>query len=395
MRDGWQHVALGDLLSLQRRPASIHPDAAYKLVTLAVNGRGARLRREVTGADVGTAKYQVRAGDLMISKIDARKGANALLPDVLDGAVVTGDFLSYEIDPVLALASYVDLWVRRPEFAALCDTVSGGTTNRVRLDPTRFLKLSLPLPSLGEQRHIVDLVCGVDDALDAGTRYVKAARERSGVCTASLWTTHQRVRLENVGRLMTGATPSTSEPSFWDAGDHPFVTPSDLAWGGWKVELDGVGRRVSRAAYDSSKRRLEGSAVLQVCIGATAGKVGVVQGPALCNQQINAVTGLSATDARVLAAILASPAFQQQLRVAAGSSTMPLVPKGTWSGLEVPWPRADTRARLASELEALERVLSAGDGAHRRLQDLRANLLNALLSGEHGIPDSYDELLAG
>ena len=167
MRDGWREVELGEVLTPIRRRPTIDPDAEYKLVTLPVRGAGARLRSIVKGRDLGTAKYEVRAGDLMISKIDARKGSNSLLPTELDGAIVTGDFLSYEVDVTAATLDFMDLFVRRPEFEALCDMVSSGSTNRVRLDPARFLQLRVSLPPLAEQRRIVDVVAAVDDAIDA------------------------------------------------------------------------------------------------------------------------------------------------------------------------------------------------------------------------------------
>ncbi len=38
------------------------------------------------------------------------------------------------------------------------------------------------------------------------------------------WTCY---RLKELGEIVTGTTPSTTEKSFWD-GDIPFITPSDL-----------------------------------------------------------------------------------------------------------------------------------------------------------------------
>jgi len=121
----------------------------------------------VLGSELGTARFVARSGDLIVSKIDARKGACGVLPESLDGVVVTGDFLTYEIDPEYALAPFVDVLVRSEMFASLCDTISGGTTNRVRMDMSRFPDLQVPLPPIGVQIRIVDLMDAMDQAHSA------------------------------------------------------------------------------------------------------------------------------------------------------------------------------------------------------------------------------------
>ena len=109
MRDGWREFEFSEFLTPVRRKAEIDPLAHYKMVTLPLYGRGARLRKIVKGAELGSSKFEVRTGDLMISKIDARKGSNSLLPESLDGAVVTGDFLSYKVDEDLVTLDFFDM----------------------------------------------------------------------------------------------------------------------------------------------------------------------------------------------------------------------------------------------------------------------------------------------
>lgn len=167
MSEAWKEARLGDFLRRRTERPSIDGDRLYDRLTVSVNGRGLRRRDRVLGAELGTARFVARSGDLIVSKIDARKGACGVLPESLNGAVVTGDFLTYEINPEYALAAFVDVMVRSEMFARLCDTISGGTTNRVRMDMSRFPDLHVPLPPTGVQIRIVDLMDAIDQALAA------------------------------------------------------------------------------------------------------------------------------------------------------------------------------------------------------------------------------------
>lgn len=392
MRDGWREVPLRELLSLQRRPAAIAPTRTYKLVTLAVKGRGARLRSEVSGADLGTAKNIVRAGDLMISKIDARKGPNPLLPSGLDGAVVTGDFLSYEVDCSLVLPAYMDLWVRRPAFADMCDTVSGGTTNRVRLDTKRFLNLSIPLPSIEEQERIVDLVGSLDDAVAAAEGLCESVKCLYSACRKRLQPVDAPAvplsKLVSVARA--GGTPSRKGEGFF-GGTIPWVKSGEVAGDAIRATDEQI---TERALTKSSAWLVPAGAVLVAMYGATAGQVGRLEIPAATNQAVLAlVADPAVVNTDYLYHLLRSDGTR--LKSLATGAAQPNLSKGVLVAQEYRVPDLALQAVLGLEMSAALAVQDAAASAADRLRDLRSNLLAALLSGAHEIPDSYDELLAG
>ena len=115
-------------------------------------------------------------GLFVISKIDARNGACGFIPPELDGAIVTQDFPVYEINGA-ADSRYLDHLVDQPTFWRLCESVSDGTTNRVRLDLGLFDDLEFPMPSLPEQRAIAAVLDSIDEAIE-GAEAVIAAAER-------------------------------------------------------------------------------------------------------------------------------------------------------------------------------------------------------------------------
>ena len=167
----WPQVPLGELLSRADSPADLAPDTEYHEVTIRLWGKGVVSRGKVRGADVTTARRFVRSGQLILSKIDARNGALGMVPSELDGAIVSNDFPSFELQETGGcLPGFMSWLVQSKSFVDLCKASSEGTTNRVRIKEDRFLQQRVPLPPLTEQQAIVARL----DALADRTRQLTA-----------------------------------------------------------------------------------------------------------------------------------------------------------------------------------------------------------------------------
>ena len=167
----WPAVALGDLLSRSTETAVIAPDAEYHEVTIKLWGKGVVSRGKVRGSDVVSVRRAVRANQLILSKIDARNGAIGMVPQELDGAIVSNDFPSFDFRDVRQCdPAFMGWLVRSTPFVALCKAASEGTTNRVRIMEDRFLAKQIALPPLAEQQALVARL----DALAEKTRQLEA-----------------------------------------------------------------------------------------------------------------------------------------------------------------------------------------------------------------------------
>ncbi|MCL5995777.1 MAG: restriction endonuclease subunit S [Chloroflexi bacterium] len=156
MSNGWPMVVLGELLAKSDERIDLQLDKTYSEVTVRLWGRGVTERGKVTGAHIAAGKrLAVHAGEFILSRIDARNGAFGLIPQSLDGAVVSSDFPVFRLDTRLIVPKYLEWMSKTADFVDLCRTASEGTTNRVRLKEERFLSAEIPLPPLDEQRRIV------------------------------------------------------------------------------------------------------------------------------------------------------------------------------------------------------------------------------------------------
>lgn len=159
MSPSWPSMRLGDVLKRSNETVPILIGADYSEVTVKLWGKGVVPRRARSGAGfAGSRRFVVRAGQLILSRIDARNGAIGIVPPNLEGAVVTNDFPLFNLDLSNLEPAFLGWLSKTRDFVDLCRLASEGTTNRVRLQEERFLALRLPLPPLAEQRRIVERI---------------------------------------------------------------------------------------------------------------------------------------------------------------------------------------------------------------------------------------------
>ena len=170
-------VALGEVLTKSDEWIDLNSNEQYRQVKVRLWGKGVMLREEVSGAQIAASKrLVVHSQQFIVSRIDARNGAFGLIPDSLDGAVVSSDFPVFTINPSMILPKYLEWMSKTHFFVDLCKAASEGTTNRVRLKEDRFLVSKIPLPPLPEQRRIVAHI----EELAAKIEEARGLRRRAG-----------------------------------------------------------------------------------------------------------------------------------------------------------------------------------------------------------------------
>jgi type I restriction enzyme, S subunit len=159
MKGAWKEVSLGDVLKRSGETISPQGDASYQEITVRLWGKGVLPRGTVTGTGmVAQRRFVARAGQFILSRIDARNGALGIVPTELDGALVSNDFPLYSVACDQLLPAYLGWLCRTRSFVEKCQLASEGTTNRVRLQEDRFLRTKLSLPPYCEQQRIVAMI---------------------------------------------------------------------------------------------------------------------------------------------------------------------------------------------------------------------------------------------
>lgn len=184
-------MPLGEVLIKSREQVDIDPHEQYKQVTIKLWGQGVVLRDEVDGSSIAGAKrFVVRPKQFILSRIDARNGAFGLVPDFLDGAVVSNDFPTFAPNSSRVLPAFLGWMSKTRGFVDLCRAASEGTTNRVRLKENLFMAMKIPLPPLSEQQRIVarieELAARIEEARGLRRQAMEEARVLAERAAATL-----------------------------------------------------------------------------------------------------------------------------------------------------------------------------------------------------------------
>jgi type I restriction enzyme S subunit len=175
----FEFARIGEFLIKNRNLINIEDDKLYQRVTVKINNNGVFSRDIEEGNKIGTKKqFLARSGQFIISKIDARNGAFGIIPNELDGAIVTNDFPLFNINEKRINPHFLLLITTTKEFIRFAQSCSSGTTNRQRMDIDLFLSQKIPLPSITEQNKIVDKYSKtVQEAQDLHTKALELTSE--------------------------------------------------------------------------------------------------------------------------------------------------------------------------------------------------------------------------
>ena len=150
----YENQPLTKFLIRSKNAIEIKDDVLYKQITIHQFGAGVSLRCEKYGKEIGTKRqFVAKKGQFIISRIDARNGSFGIVPDFLDGAIVTNDFWLFDIKN--ADADFLRLMLSSNKINSFWQSKSNGTTNRQRVDFEEFMKSTLPIPPLEEQKSII------------------------------------------------------------------------------------------------------------------------------------------------------------------------------------------------------------------------------------------------
>ena len=180
----WKKVKIGDFLKRKRIPIQLESDKEYKLITIKLYHKGVYLRGNKKGSEIHSNMYKVSKGDFILSGIDARNGAFGIVPDSLDGAIVTNDFWYFDIDELIIKKEFF-LWLTStPVFLDACQKASMGETQRIRLQKDAFFNYQIKCPSIEYQDEflarinpIIEKIKIIQSETEKQTKYAKLLRQ--------------------------------------------------------------------------------------------------------------------------------------------------------------------------------------------------------------------------
>jgi type I restriction enzyme S subunit len=164
----------------------------------------------------------------------------------------------------------------------------------------------------------------------------------------------RKYRLGDLGKIVTGRTPSTSKPYYF--GDkYPFITPSDMDG---RKKADSTQRHLSDEGAKLLQRNLIPSGSVAVsCIGWQMGKSIMTCRPSFTNQQLNTIIPNEKVDADFLYYALS---IRQRELLSLGAATgvrTPILNKSAFSDLHLLAPPLEVQRKIAAILSTYDDLI--------------------------------------
>ena len=300
---------------------------------------------------------------------------------------------------------------RTPHFAKEAERWSYGITSDMwSLRPEHFKMIYTPLPPKNEQAAIVKFLDHATRRLNQAIRekqkVIELLNEQKQVIIHRAVTRglDPNVPLKPSGvpwlgdipkhwgiiplkylsrRIQNGATPPTSEQGYYNNGTVPWFGPSSI---GTNFHVGNPIRYLAPTAFSQGRARLiKGPAILAIVIGATAGKIALLDGEGATNQQI---TAFEVKEEMII------PQFCiQQLRLSeywirstASTATIPILDSGTVKRLPVAFPSPNEQQAVLDHLnDEIHPFDSAINNTQRQitlLQEFRIRLIADVVTGK-------------
>jgi len=153
---GWSKASLGDALSPTSDPVSVLGDGSYPNVGILSFARGLFSKPPIEGTQTSAhTLYRVRAGQFIYSRLFAFEGAYAIVGQEHDGAFVSNEFPTFDIDSERASPEFFYAYFRSPRvWEAIAHGSKGLGDRRQRVQPAQVMNHELWLPPRRELHRL-------------------------------------------------------------------------------------------------------------------------------------------------------------------------------------------------------------------------------------------------
>jgi type I restriction-modification system, specificity subunit len=375
----WRRVKLGEILESSKECRFVEHPLDEKLISVQLHGKGAVQR--VLSQEKAPSPFKGfvgREGQIVYSRIWARKGAIAKIGKDLDGVVVSSEFPLFNVCPVADI-DYLIYAFQSSSFKQQLELAGAGTSGQNRIKEKAFLNFEIPLPPLGEQKRIAEILGGVSKAIHVVEQQIETAnqlekslfnqfrRQYSALCSP----------IKNICKVQTGATPSRKNSAYYDGGI-PWVKTGEVNGG----KIEETEEYITELAVQETNCRKFPIGTILVAMygqGATRGKVGILNCAAATNQACAALIALACEDQEYIFAVLRN--CYDELRNLGRGGTQPNLNLTLVKNFEIPWPEEFAREEFSQkwrELDNLRHLL------HRKLsllQELQKSLATRAFAG--------------
>ncbi len=184
----------------------------------------------------------------------------------------------------------------------------------------------------------------------------------------------RKVKLGEVGEIISGGTPSTTNETFWD-GDVLFVTPLDL---GRKNKIDSTLRTISELGVKNSSANRIKAHSLAISTRAPIGLMSIVNQDFTTNQGCKSIQFYDSYDSEFFYYYLSYNVEKIQ-RYGQGTTFME-ISKTDFSNLEFTVPDLSAQRRIAAILASADKVIAATQKTIAKYKQIKQGMMEDLFN---------------
>jgi type I restriction enzyme S subunit len=162
----WEERPIGEILSETKRPIVLLDDQEYELITVKRRNGGVVSRGHLRGRDILVKNYsQLKGGDFVISKRQVVHGATGIVPQELDEAIVSNEYLVADSNEEMS-TEFLTLLSSLPEMRQKFFLSSYGVDiEKMFFDADDWKKRNVTLPKLAEQSRVCSFFKELDQMI--------------------------------------------------------------------------------------------------------------------------------------------------------------------------------------------------------------------------------------
>jgi type I restriction enzyme S subunit len=402
MRDGWKKVAISDVcIMIKRGQAPSYTENKSVTVLNQKCIRDGRINLEFSRQTDANLKpinewAYLNATDTLVNSTGVGTlGRVAFVRNLPEPTTVDSHVTIVRPDNKKVEPSFLGLSLNFRE--ADIEGLAAGSSGQTELSREALGNLIITLPTLPEQKRIVDLISSVDSYVEALQQQLESAKRSRNAVLHELLTAGSvdwvETTLGEITDLVRGPFGGSLKKEIFVKEGFAVYEQQHAIYGDFST----IRYRVSSEKFDEMKRfSLVPGDLIMSCSG-TMGKVRIVPkeaDPGIINQALLKIKPKSNLSSDFLYLWMQSDDFIRQIEMNSGGGALQNVSSVKMlKGIKLRVPGLLEQERIIGIISMIDEVIIKTELAICEAKNLRSGLLSNLLNGDHEIPSSYDKVM--
>ncbi|WP_130861829.1 restriction endonuclease subunit S [Bacilliculturomica massiliensis] len=383
----WHTQKMKQWVALAERPGTLEDDKRYRLVTVRRGFGGVDLRGEYLGKDILVKNYfRVRQGDFLISKRQIAHGACGVVPESLDGAVVSNEYNVFVPNQGTNIEMF-NLMMQLPHYTRLFHLMSDGVHIEKLLFKTQdWMRRQLAMPPIEEQQKIAAILTTQDKVIELKEKRLAEKQRQKKYLMQQLLTGKKRLlgfsgtwKKEILGKcasMCSGGTPDTKNEKYY-GNDYIWISIKDMTSAG--KYICSSERGLTEAGILNCSARLFPKGTILFAMYASIGVCSIAEAECCSSQAILGIEPDSKLNNEFLYYLLSnSKGYFKSFRQA---SSQPNLNKGIVQSIVVQIPEIEEQAAIVEVLSAADREIDLLRQDIEQEKQKKKALMQMLLTG--------------